>query len=75
MRISPILGLVGGSKLIFIYMTIQGTSTKINFIPIGVYLAILIIHIIKSVKFWQVLYEEKNIWRADSPKGQGGASR
>ena len=33
-------------------MTIQGTSTKIHFIPIGVYLAILIIHIKESAKFW-----------------------
>ena len=36
-------------------MTIQGTSAKIHFmpiLPIGVYLAILMIHIKKSVKFW-----------------------
>ena len=41
-----------GKMPLFIYMTIQGTSVKINFIPIGVYLAILIIHIKESIKYW-----------------------
>ena len=61
MRISPLLGLgVGvklGKKVIFIYMIIQGTSAKIHFVPIGVYLTILIIYIKESVKCW-ALYEE-----------------
>ena len=63
-------------------MTIQGTSAKIHFIPIlpiGVYLAILMIHIKKSVKFWarggvQALYEKKHSM-TDSAGGAGGSRR
>ena len=58
MENQPIIGVRGRGvklekRLIFIYMIIQGTSAKIHFIPIGVYLAILIINIKESVKFWE----------------------
>ena len=69
--------------MLYIYMTIQGTSAKIHFIPIVpivVYLAILMIHIKKSVKFWargggvQALYEKKHSM-TDSAGGAGGSRR
>ena len=39
-------------KADFFYMILERTSAKIHFIPIGVHLAILIIHIKESVKIW-----------------------
>lgn len=61
-------------------MTNQGTSAKINCIQIGVYLAIPIIHIKESVKFWargvvQALYEGKKHPRSDSPRGWGSGGQ
>ena len=45
--LSPILEYApkAREKADFFYMILQGTSAKIHLIPIGVYLAILIIHI------------------------------
>ena len=63
-------------------MTIQGTREKIHFIPIlsiGVYLAILMIHIKKSVKFrargGSKRYMKKKHSMTDSARGAGGSRR